>query len=983
MQTALFKDIRKRASKVIPPRLVVLLVVIVLMAAILIERLFYLQIIQGESYQENFSLSIKKERTLKSSRGNIYDRNGKAIAYNELSYCVTFEDNETYNTTHEKNLALNSILYHVIKMIEEQGDSIVDDFEIGQADDGSWEYTVSGFTLNRFKADLFGQAQISDLKKEQLEISAEDLMTKLCDKDHYGLIDPKITDAERKEYDLPESYTDHEMLQLVSLRAAIAANSFQRYQAVTIAKDVSEQTVARIMENAADFPGIDISEEYRRVYADAEYLAPLIGYTGKVSAEELEELKKEDDSYDATDIVGKTGLESVLETTLQGDKGSETLYVDNMGRTLEVASRVEPQAGNDVILTIDMDLQKAAYQILEQYIAGIICAKLADTEEFNADLVESADQIWIPVYDVYYALFENNVLNVGHLKADDATANEQEVYNAFLVKASEIFATIKNELLSDTPTAYKDLEEEYQAYESYIVNNMLMSDTGILDADAIDKTDLVYKEWTEDETISLKEFLTYAIQQNWLDITKITSDTEYMDTDEMFTTLADYISNYLYDDDNFCKQVYRYLLKEERINEAEICLLLFDQGVLDMDTTAYQQLSDGSLSGFDFINQKIYNLEIRPSQLALNPCSGSLVLTDPNNGETLACVTYPGYDNNRLANEMDSDYFTKLNMDKSSPFYSRATQEAIAPGSTFKIVTATAGYMEGVINLGEGINCTGKFDTPPFDEQPINCWNIYGHGVETLQTAIRDSCNYFFNTIGYRLGTMNGDYSDEEGIQKLQKYAEMYGLDAKSGLEVPETTPHVSDKDAARSAMGQSTHLYTTAGLARYVSTIANSGTCYDLTLVKSITDSAGSVLEDNSANVHNTFELPQELWDTIHAGMRGVVQNHAAFSATNAPAFNGTNGLAVAGKTGTAQQSKDKPNHGLFIGYAPYDDPEIALAVRITNGYSSGNAALVARDVISYYFKLQDESELITGHASASYDSYNTSGTSAAAFAD
>ena len=264
-----------------------LLVVIVLMAAILIERLFYLQIIQGESYQENFSLSIKKERTLKSSRGNIYDRNGKAIAYNELSYCVTFEDSETYNTTHEKNLALNSILYHVIKMIEEQGDSIVDDFEIGQADDGSWEYTVSGFTLNRFKADLFGQAQISDLKKEQLEISAEDLMTKLCDKDHYGLIDPKITDAERKEYDLPESYTDHELLQLVTLRAAIAANSFQRYQAVTIAKDVSEQTVARIMENAADFPGIDISEEYRRVYADAEYLAPLIGYTGKVSAEEL------------------------------------------------------------------------------------------------------------------------------------------------------------------------------------------------------------------------------------------------------------------------------------------------------------------------------------------------------------------------------------------------------------------------------------------------------------------------------------------------------------------------------------------------------------------------------------------------------------------------------------------------------------------------------------------------------------------------
>ena len=177
--------------------------------------------------------------------------------------------------------------------------------------------------------------------------------------------------------------------------------------------------------------------------------------------------------------------------------------------------------------------------------------------------------------------------------------------------------------------------------------------------------------------------------------------------------------------------------------------------------------------------------------------------------------------------------------------------------------------------------------------------------------------------------------------------------------------PSISTEDAARSAMGQSTHLFTTAGLARYVSTIANSGTCYDLTLVKYITDSSGSVLKENKATVHNTLDLPQELWDTIHAGMRGVVQNHSAFSAQAAPAFNGSTGLAVAGKTGTAQQSKDKPNHGLFIGYAPYDDPEIALAVRITNGYSSANAALVARDVISYYYKLQDKSELITGHAS------------------
>ena len=961
----MFRNIRKKGSKALNTRIVLLFIVVILMAALLLQRLFYLQIVQGETYQNNFSLSIRKERTLKSSRGSIYDRNGKPIAYNELSYCVTFEDNGSYSSTHEKNLALNSTLYHVIKIVEEQGDTVIDSFKIALSDDGIWEYTASGFTLNRFKADIFGQAYINDLSSEELNMSAEDLMTLLCGVKYYGILDPKITAAERKQYDLPDSYTDKELLQLVTLRAAIAAYSFQRYQAVTIAKDVSEETVARIMENAASFQGIDISEEYRRVYADAEYIAPLIGYTGQISAEELESLSEENDSYDATDIVGKTGLESVLETTLQGDKGSEVLYVDNVGRTLEVESRVEPQAGSDVYLTIDLDLQKAAYQILEQYIAGIVWSKIIDAEEFDADAVEAADQLLIRVYDVYYALFENNVLDVGHLKADDATENEKAVYNAFLIKASEIFATLKDQLLTNDPVPYKDLEEQYQIYESYIVNDMLMNDTGILNEDAIDKSDPVYEQWTEEESISLKEFLTYAISQNWIDVTKITDGSEYMDTEEVFTALSDYIASYLYDDNNFCKQVYRYMLKEKRLNGDNICMLLFDQGVLEMDTDTYNGLSAGSIDDCEFIRQKIYNLEIRPSQLALAPCSGSLVLTDPNSGETLACVTYPGYDNNRLANEMDSDYFTKLNMDKSSPFYSRATQEAIAPGSTFKIVTATAGYMEGVINIGEGINCTGKFDIPPFDEQPINCWNIYGHGVETLQTAIRDSCNYFFNSVAYRLSLVNGEYVDSVGIEKLTKYASMYGLDAKSGLEVPETMPSISTEDAARSAMGQSTHLFTTAGLARYVSTIANSGTCYDLTLVKYITDSSGSVLKENKATVHNTLDLPQELWDTIHAGMRGVVQNHSAFSAQAAPAFNGSTGLAVAGKTGTAQQSKDKPNHGLFIGYAPYDDPEIALAVRITNGYSSANAALVARDVISYYYKLQDKSELITGHAS------------------
>ena len=223
----------------------------------------------------------------------------------------------------------------------------------------------------------------------------------------------------------------------------------------------------------------------------------------------------------------------------------------------------------------------------------------------------------------------------------------------------------------------------------------------------------------------------------------------------------------------------------------------------------------------------------------------------------------------------------------------------------------------------------------------------------------------FFNTVGWRLANVNGEYQDEVGVNTLADYASLFGLDAKSGVEVPESAPNISDNDAVRSTMGQAKHLFTTTQLARYVSTVANSGTCYNLTLVDAITDSAGSVLEKNEAEVRNTVDLPEELWNTIHAGMRGVVKNHSAFKDYT--------GKAVAGKTGTAQVSTDVPNHGAFIGYAPYEDPEIAIAVRIANGYTSANAAIVARNVISYYYGQQEESELITGHATQAAQNFAT----------
>ena len=923
------------------------------MALALVWRLYVLQIINGEDYLDNFTLSITKTRTLASTRGEIYDCNGNVLAYNELSYVVTFEDVGTYDTVHLRNLALNSILYRTIKIIESHGDTIDSSFKIRIGEDGSYEYTTKGFNLSRFKADIFGESYIDDLTDEQLNISAPDLMELLCSTEYYGILDPDITEAEREEYGLPETYTDAELLQLTGLRANLAANSYQRYNSIDVASGVSEETVAHLMELEADLPGIDISEDYLRVYNNAEYFAHLIGYTGKVSSEELAELQEEDDSYDSSDIVGKVGLEKVMETSLHGQKGQETIYVDNVGHTLSVKSVTEPQAGDSLYLTLDSDLQKACYKILEQYIAGILYTNILDVEEVNSEYYTSSDDVKIPVYDVYFSLFENNVLSVEHLSKSDASDNEKLVYQLFLEKSDKIFDEIKEQLITDDPTPYKDLTEEMQVYQSYIVNTML-PEAGILNEDAIDESDLTYIAWSEDETISLQEFLTYAISMNWIDINGVAEDTAYMDSTEIYSTLSDYIQTYLTDDMDFCKRVFRYMLREGSLTGTQVCLLLYDQGVLEMNESDYNSLYTGAISAYDFIRNKIYYLEITPGQLALTPCSGAIVITDPDTGDVKACVSYPGYDNNRLVNDMDSDYYNNLVTDLSSPFYSRATQEVLAPGSTFKIVTATAGVTEGVVTTTSAISCTGNFDQV---DPTVKCWVYPGaHGQETLVTAIRDSCNYYFNTVGYRLAALSGTYSDDDGIKIIQSYASMYGFDSTSGVEVPETSPHIATYDSVRAAMGQSDNAFTVTQIARYVSTIANSGTCYDLTLIDKVTDNNGNTIDNNEPVVHSMVDLTDDLWNAIHTGMRAVVQQHSAFKTYT--------DVAVAGKTGTAQEVTTKPAHALFMGYAPYDDPEMAIAVRIANGYSSANAAAMARDVISYYFHTRDDSELIPGHA-------------------
>ena len=943
----MFKRIGESLYNLLTSRLLLLFIIFTGMGAVLVYRLFDLQIVNGESYLDNFRLMIEKVKTLEGTRGDIYDRNGNLLAYNELAYSVTIED--VYEAS-GKNENLNATLYKLIHMIESNGDTIISDFNIILNENDDYEFTVEGTRLLRFKADVYGCRTIdgSDFKYYMKNASAKEIIDYLVNRFKIGAYHEN--ESGEKDFFPGEGFTKREILQLVTIRYQMSLYSFQKYIPTTVATDVSLKTVAVIMENAAELQGVAIEEDMIRKYNYPFYFSHILGYTGKISSEELTALSEQDDSYTMNDTVGKGGIEQVMELELQGKKGSETIYVDNMGKVINTTDHVDAQAGNDVYLTLDKDLQVAIYNILEQKIAGIIVEKTRNI--YNYDPLKSASRqdIIIPIDNVYFALFDNNVIDINHFTDENAYDTEREVQQIFLEKQRSVLLTLQEEL-SVTKTPYDQLTKEYKNYESYIVS--MLTDKGVLMSSVINKEDPTYIAWTTDEVISLNEYLTYAISQNWIDITKLSVQSQYSDSTEVLNSVIQYILENLQDNTRFSKKMYKYMISDQTITGRQVCMLLWEQDLITVEESKINALKNGSTNAYNFILEMIQTLQITPAQLALDPCSGSCVVTDVQTGEVRALVSYPGYDINKLANGVDAAYFAKLQADLSVPQWSAATQQETAPGSTFKMVSAVAAMQEGVVSsLSETIFCSGIFDKL---DPPSRCWSSAGHGNMNLSNAIANSCNVFFYEVGYRLAQDGTGYNSEYGLSRLGKYADLFGLTEKSGIEITESDPHFSDETIVTSTIGQGSNNYTTVGLSRYVTAVANSGTVFNLSILDKLTDAKGQLVKDYTPEVRNTIDIDSSIWDAIHTGMRSVVEKKSYYK--DLP-------VNVAGKTGTAQEGRNRTNHALFLSYAPYENPEISVTVRIAYGYSSDYAAQTARDVYKYYYGLAEEDELLTGTA-------------------
>lgn len=925
----MFDKIADFFKSVFASRLLPIAIVYIILFSLLLQQMFSIQIMQSEEIENENVISKERIREIKSTRGNIYDCNGELLAYNELSYSVTLEDIDESATNEEKN----ERLYILIKILEKYNNELSTETYIKLNKRGKIVFAGDLNAQLRFKKEIYSTT-IDELSDEQRAATAEEVYDYAC----YS------NDANSPRFSIDEKYELSDALKIFSIRYAMFLNRYSKYEKLTIASDVDEKTVAAVKENSTAIPGVDISQDTTRVYNDSEYFAHILGYTGAITSERLEEIREEnpDTDYNTTDQIGISGVEKEFEDYLSGVKGSETVLINKSYRVTEVKDSTEPVAGNDIYLTIDAGLQKKCTEILEKRIAGILLSKIQNSE-YAGTKGDSASGIRIPIYDVYNALLTNNVLNVNRFMDKNASALEKATYKKYVAKRRNVLASLRRYLAVNSTATSAGLSDEMEEYLAYVKN--ILEENNVLLSSEEDSSDAVYTDYQAGK-ISLSKYLQYAISNKWVDLGRLNIDNAYYTTEEIYQVLVDYAIDLLKRDSKFTKKLYSYLIYNYTLSGRDVCLLLYDQGVLPYDENEAAQLKNGTISAYSFITGKIRKLEITPGQLGLEPCSGSIVVTDVRTGQVKAMVSYPSYDNNKMANKVDSDYYySYIDGNSSYPALNKATQQATAPGSTFKMVSATAGLEEGVISPGTTIRDEVVFKEIP---TPPKCWSSSGHGSINVSTAIGVSCNYYFYKVGYMLsGTIGGYVNNEKGLSKLEKYARMYGLLDKSGVEVGELEPHMSTKDSVRSAIGQGTHLYTPVQLSRYVSTIANSGKCYDLTLIDKIKDKDGNVILDNRANLHGEVNVSSSTWDVIHRGMYDVVYGSRS---THTQMFADLN-VEVAGKTGTAQINDYHPNHALFVSYAPYASPEISVTCVIPNGYTSSNAMETARNVYKYYY--------------------------------
>ena len=916
-------------------RLFWIILAVLVVFGFLWHALYQIQVTDKDHYEELAEELRSSVITVNAERGLIYDCNGVLLAGNETSESL-------YYTPEMANDHLAESLALVLEILDETGGEVYLDttFPIELTKNGKYVYTEE-YSLEyneighyNFLAEVFGTSR-DELTEAQKQVTASEAYRRLRD------------EVFAIPADVLEGLTAQEQMRLIEVRYAIYSGRFDPSTAVRIARDISTEAEVRIMERFDSLTGFTVSTEYYRVYPQGELFAHIVGYVGLISAEEYETYTAQGYDYELTDTVGKTGIEGTYETQLKGTNGELRQSYSESGSLQSSTVTVKAVDGVNIYLTIDATLQQKAYDALYDQIKALLLEKITGvSQQLSEDENQEEEGETTETYsvaDVLSSLVENRFVSLP-LSGSESSSAAGEMANLLYEYAKQRcddYLEIIEDLVLFTDATIADYNEtEKTLYDRFIV---FLRDEEILSYDYQDEEDY-YSAYAAGE-LSANSFFRHCLKQGYFDTSSFEIPKGASD-DEILEILVKESAQWLKVTRDFSNMMYDFVLTDGTFSAGDFYDLLLEQGKIKDDSEALERYEAGLLTDLEFLKVLIETDEITPANINLDPCSGSVVISDPNSGEVKAMVSYPSFDPERFMN--DETYYNQVVLDQSGPLTFRAVYEARAIGSTYKMLTAVAALDQGIITARTKIQDDYEFPYANSVDKP-HCWTRVSHGNITVTEALDHSCNYFFYQLGYLLSEPDKDheFDDRVGLRKLANYAKLLGLATETGIEIGETTPQTSTIDAVRSSIGQGNNAFTCANINRYTDTLANEGTVYQLFMVGEIQSADGETVLKHEVSVDHETQIDASIYQTVKQGMRLVVTDE------HKDEFEGLEkaGIKTAGKTGTVQEIEDRASHSMFTGYAHADDPEIAITIMIPFGGGSANAIPVFIRLISEYY--------------------------------
>ncbi|MFI3173610.1 MAG: penicillin-binding transpeptidase domain-containing protein [Bacillota bacterium] len=917
-------------------RIFVLMGCVCILFVVLVSRLFQLQIVNGQEYSESITASVSKTVKELAPRGNIYDRYGRPLATNNVAYSVQLNNSISLDLTNYRKDLVTEVMDELWLL----GQSPVDTLPISQ----------SGVFLFEGEDDK--------IKKE----------AELAWKEKAGL---------GKEFDNADGYDTLQALYTL-LEAPASYSTLQKRAYVSYYLDLSDLNLVSLIlskrliefeETLIDTLAMDKTYPYHfqfsNVRRETEFKESVAMYEEQLAYDSLETLE-----YLRSFFGLPEGLPNDWVRNVVGIRYSVYMQRYQQYQSVTIATEINDKTlayieeNQDLFLNLEIATVSLREYNEGKYFSHIIgYIRQMTAEDYNV-FMEDVDSDGNPIYS------QTDI--VGQAGFERIYETELNGVDGTVLIEVDNRGRVMSTLDSTDPIAGKDIFLTLDAKLQQVTFDSLekaLADAIIAQLISDDK-----------DSISILDLFASMIESNQISAKKLArgeTDIEKRIFDSFLRANPDWDiqEEYAYD------EIQLYLLDQLATGGlvTRDCLQLArEHGAIAYTDAEFADVSAGRMSVLTLILNKLESGELSPSDTGLDPSTGSVFVTRVDSGEVLASVSYPSYDNNELVNTFNNTYYNDLLEDTNTPLVYRPLKQKKAPGSTFKMIPLLAGLETGTIDLNTQIQDEGIFTKAGTPH--ARCWiyagGTHNHGLVDVCSALEVSCNYFLYELMYRMSNEEGS-NTEQGITTLNEYMAAFGLNDVSGVELEEYIPTMAspyykervvrlynpdatesqirwtDGDTIRASIGQSVNSYTPSQMAKYIATLANGGTLYKLHMVSSIKNADGTMYKEIEEETQNITEFQDEYLQAIYQGMYDVAKGSQGTLRTHFREFP----MDVAVKTGTAQEDLERSSHTWLVGFAPYDDPQIAISIMIPFG--DGNSALaptVFKDVVREYFGMEDE---------------------------